>query len=94
MRAMHRPARVLAVLALLAGALACTAPKSKICRDTCTREADCHESGPSEDTTFDEGECIAACAALERDPETRGLVTIHAECVKNAEGCRGVLECK
>lgn len=74
---------------------ACTAPKSKICRETCTREADCYESASSsEDSTFDEGECIAACAALERDPETRGLVTVHAECVGKAESCRDVLECK
>jgi hypothetical protein len=79
---------------VLAALAACTAPKSKICRDTCTREADCHESGPSEDTTFDEGECIAACAALERDPETRPLVTGHAQCVKSAASCRAVLECK
>lgn len=85
---MLRRALVLAALA------ACTAPKSKICRDTCTREADCHESGPSEDTTFDEGECIAACAALERDLETRALVQNHAQCVKSASSCRAVLECK
>jgi hypothetical protein len=85
---MLRRALVFAALA------ACTAPKSKICRDTCTREADCRESGPSEDTTFDEGECIAACAALERDPETRALVQNRAQCVKSAASCRAVLECK
>ena len=73
---------------------ACTAPKSKVCRDTCTREADCHENGPSEDTTFDEGECIAACAALDRDPETQGLVTSHAACVTKAATCPEVLDCK
>lgn len=84
---------LLAVLAVGATS-ACTAPKSKICRETCTREADCHESSSSEDSTFDEGECIAACAALERDQETRGLVTVHSECVGKAESCREVLECK
>lgn len=83
--------RALVLLALAA----CTAPKSKVCRDTCTREAECHESGTAEDKTFDEGECIAACAALERDPETRGLVTVHAECVDRAgRDCEAVLECK
>lgn len=84
----------LAVGLLTSGLAACTAPKSKICRETCTREADCHESSSSEDSTFDEGECIAACAALERDQETRGLVTVHAECVGKAASCREVLECK
>ncbi|MBE7449501.1 MAG: hypothetical protein HS111_11575 [Kofleriaceae bacterium] len=85
-------ARLLVPLALLVAA--CTAPKSKVCRETCTREADCHESSSEEDSTFDEGECIAACAALERDDQTRGLVTRHAECVARAQSCREVLECK
>ncbi len=80
-------------LAIALGA-ACTAPKSKICRETCTREADCHESRSSDDSTFDEGECIAACAALERDAEARVLVTQHADCVGKAENCQAVLECK
>ena len=73
---------------------ACTAPKSKVCRSVCGREAECIESRNTDDSTFDEGECIAACAALERDPETRGFVTSHAECVAKAATCPEVLECK
>ena len=73
---------------------ACTAPKSKVCRSVCGRESECIESRNADDSTFDEGECIAACAAHERDPETRGFVTSHAECVAKAATCPEVLECK
>ena len=82
-----------AVAALCAG-VACKAPKSKICRDTCAREAECVGAKTSEeDTNFDEGECVAACAALEADQETRKLVGNHAECVAHALSCNAVREC-
>lgn len=87
-----RAAGLAAVLALVAAA--CTAPKSKDCRTVCARESECIESRNTDDSTFDEGECIAACAALERDPETKGFVTSHVECVKRAATCPEVLECK
>src|SRR5690242_753401 len=65
---------------------ACTAPKSRLCRDTCAREAECVGAKTTEDdTNFDEGECIAACAALEADAETRKLVSNHADCVSRAQ---------
>ena len=80
---------------ILAALAACTAPKSKVCRDTCAREAGCVGERTSEDdSTFDEGECVAACAALESDPETKKLVTNHAECVARAASCDAVRECK
>jgi len=83
---------VLVALPLLAAA--CTAPKSKVCRDTCAREASCIESASQTESSFDEGECVAACAALERDPEARILVTRHAECVAAAgKSCEQILEC-
>ncbi len=85
--------RRLAVTCLVLAA-ACTAPKSKICRDTCAREAECVGTKISEeDTNFDEGECIAACAALEADAETKKLVSNHADCVARATSCNEVREC-
>lgn len=86
------PGRSLAAAVALA-AVACTAPKSKVCRSVCSRESGCIESRPSDESTFDEGECIAACAALERDPATKGLVTGHAACVAKATTCPEVLTC-
>ena len=83
-----------AAAAIAVGAAACTAPKSKVCRTVCGRESECIESRSSDESSFDEGECIAACAALERDAETRGIVTSHAECVAKAATCPAVLECK
>ena len=86
----------LVLLGLLALVAACTAPKSKVCRDTCAREAECrgNEIRKDEESTFDEGECVAACAALEGDTLTKPLVTEHARCVKEARDCAAVLECK
>ena len=70
--------RLALVSALAALALvACTSPKSKACRAICAREAECNGAKPSEASSFDEGECIAACAALEVDknPFIAGQVT-------------------
>ena len=85
--------RLLAAVVALT-AVACTAPKSKVCRTVCGRESSCIESRSSDESTFDEGECVAACAALERDAETKGLVTSHAACVAKAATCPEVLDCK
>lgn len=74
---------------------ACTAPKSKTCRDVCARESECAGAKTVKgDTNFDEGECVAACAALEADAETKKLVTNHAECVARAASCTAVRECE
>jgi hypothetical protein len=83
-------APALAALALAA----CTAPKSEICRNVCGRESECIESSPTSESSFDEGECIAACAALERDESTKAIVSHHAACVKKALTCPQVLECR
>jgi hypothetical protein len=81
---------------LLAGCLAlvagCTAETSKRCRDVCARQDDCEDKANT-DTNFDEGECVAACAALERDRDTVGLVERHAECVAQSPTCAAVLAC-
>ena len=76
---------VLAALALAA----CTSPKSKTCRAICAREAECNGAKPSEASSFDEGECIAACAALEVDknPFIAGQVTKRAECLRSTTSC-------
>jgi hypothetical protein len=86
--------RHLAALVALAGAAACTAPKSKMCREVCSRESECVASRPDLESSFDEGECVAACAALERDPEMRGLVTGRHACVAEASTCADLMDCK
>ncbi len=88
-----RPALV-SVLAALALA-ACTSPKSKTCRAICAREAECNGAKPSEASSFDEGECIAACAALEFDkkPFIAGQVTKRAECLRLTTSCGDYQSC-
>ncbi|MEZ4398844.1 MAG: hypothetical protein R3B06_02405 [Kofleriaceae bacterium] len=80
-------ALVLALSAL--AAVGCTSPKSKACRAVCARESECNGDKPSEATSFDEAECVAACAALESDknPFISGLVTKRAECLKTTTSC-------
>ena len=79
------------LLALIAG---CTQPRSARCKEVCTREAECTDEKSGE-SAFDESDCVAACAALERDKETRGLVEKHADCIANAKGsCPAIIECK
>lgn len=78
-----------AVVACLAG---CTEPRSKRCSDVCAREAACREETEAEDN-FDEGECVDACAALERDTHTEGHVAAHADCVRTAADCAAVIAC-
>jgi hypothetical protein len=92
---------VRAALALLLVLAACTAETSKRCRRVCARQAECENAAATagSDTAFDEGECVAACAALERDvPTTEGLVTSHVECVDKAgsdmAACAAILECR
>jgi len=83
--------RVLLIVCALAVA-ACTAETTQRCRDVCARQDDC-EDKQNPETNFDEGECVAACAALERDRDTVGLVERHAECVAQASTCAAVLAC-
>ena len=98
-RMVARRAATTAALAL-AGALgalalaACTAPKSEMCRKVCAREAECIGDSVATESSFDEGECIAACAALERDLDTQAVVAGHKACVDKAETCSQVLDCK
>lgn len=74
---------------LLAG---CTEPRSKRCQDVCAREAECRDQVRATDN-FDEGECLDACAALERDVEAESEVARHAECVRSAPTCAAVVAC-
>lgn len=92
MSAPRWPRAVAALCALVA--TACTAPKSEVCRKVCAREAECVETGNADEASFDESECVAACAALEHDPETRQIVVEHAACVAGKRSCSEVLSCK
>lgn len=80
--------RVVAVLAVIWVA-ACTSPKSKTCREVCARESECNGRKPSEESSFDESECVAACAALENDRDKRisGQVSRRAECLRTTTTC-------
>jgi hypothetical protein len=78
---------------LLVMLVACTEPRSQRCQQVCAREAACRESIEAADN-FDEGECLDACAALERDVETEQAVAKHIECVQQAgTDCRKVIDC-
>jgi len=81
--------RVVFLILLLAG---CTEPRSKRCQEVCSREAVCHDKVETPDN-FDEGECLDACAALERDVEAESQVAHHAECVNTASSCEAVIAC-
>ncbi len=76
----------------VAVAAGCTEPRSKRCSSVCAREAACRDEIASEDT-FDEGECVDACAALERDSHTEKQVAAHVECVRAADDCKAVVAC-
>jgi hypothetical protein len=79
------------------GLAACSAPRSQRCRDICAREARCAEEQEegSKGQTFDEGECVAACTALERDKEGTARVDEHAACLQKAGlDCTALLNCK
>lgn len=79
------------------GAGACTEPSSTRCKSVCSREAECHEqAGKTQgETAFDEGDCVAACAALEKDREMVGTVERYADCVSQAgASCEAVLACE
>lgn len=86
-----------AALAVLAG---CAQPRSARCKEVCAREAECQQTGdeaevPDEQTAFDEGDCVAACAALERDDKTRPAVEAHAACLAKAGAdCTKVAACR
>jgi len=84
------------IVSCLAAQAACAEPRSARCKELCAREAECVEAsgGTPGDSAFDEGDCVAACAALERDVEGRGTVERHADCVTQAGGrCDAVLSC-
>ena len=79
--------------ALLAALLAaCTQPRSARCRQVCARESECVTQTNSS-MPFDEKECVAACAALEADPENAAKVQKHYECVMKEQACSAVLKC-
>jgi len=81
--------RVCLVLVLLAG---CTEPRSRRCQAVCAREAECRDTVENIDN-FDEGECLDACAALERDEIAEKEVALHAECVTKATTCEQLVAC-
>ena len=80
------------ILVVSVGGAACTEPRSKRCQQVCAKEAECHDKVEAADN-FDEGECLDACAALERDVEAEPSVAHHAECVKIAQTCEAVIAC-
>jgi hypothetical protein len=89
-------------LGLLLLATACSSEgTSNKCKEVCRREASCvdqvADEGAEDDeeqNKFDQGECIAACDALNRDEVGKKLVEKHQECAENAKDCAALLECK
>jgi hypothetical protein len=92
-----RPVVRAALLSVLLAA--CAQPRSPACKAICAREAECQQTAedekPDEQNAFDEGDCVAACAALERDGKTQPNVVAHWVCVqKAADDCEKVAECR
>ncbi len=74
----------------------CTEPRSARCKAVCSKEAECREHATvrETDTAFEEGACVAACAALERDREGTAVVERQADCVERAGAdCAALLAC-
>jgi len=83
--------RVVVIAVILAG---CTQPRSERCKSVCGREAECADSTKTT-ISFDEKECIAACAALENDAANNAArVVKHTDCVNRQQSCAAVLECQ
>jgi len=79
---------------LFLAAAACTQPRSDTCKRVCTKEYDC-VTKTSATIPFDEKECIAACSALEGDPDNLAKVMKHVECVdRNVQSCETLLGCE
>jgi hypothetical protein len=84
------PMRLALALALLLG---CTQPRSARCRQICARESECITQTNST-LPFDEKECVAACSALEGDPDNLAKVEKHQACIARQQSCAAVLECQ
>ena len=87
------------LLAAACVAGACAQPRSATCKEICAREAECYQATedetPDEQSAYDEGDCVAACAALERDAKTKPNVEAHWACVKNAGAdCAKIAACR
>lgn len=79
--------------ALLLFLAACTQPRSKLCKEICSRESEC-VTATSSSVPFDEKECVAACSVLESDQDNLAKVQKHAECVRSHTQCKDVLDCQ
>ena len=88
-----KPFAVAALATSLAATGACTQPRSERCKQVCTRESEC-VSATNAQISFDEKECIAACAVLEADQDNVAKVEHHAACVAQQTSCAAVLECQ
>lgn len=92
---MHHGRRAALVSLVLALTAACTSPKSPTCRAVCARESECNGGKPTEESSFDEGECVAACAALENDRNQfiSGQVVKRAACLRTTTSCAEYQSC-
>ena len=82
--------RFLVALVVIAS---CVQQRSARCKQVCAREYEC-VTATSSAITFDEKECIAACAVLEADQQNLAKVQKHADCVAKHTACSDVLECR
>lgn len=94
-RARMSLARLAAALCAAVTIAACTSPKSKTCRAVCARESECNGAKTPEESSFDESECVAACAALEHDRNQfiSGQVTKRATCLRTTTSCGDYQAC-
>ena len=85
----------LVIFAALLSLLGCTQPKSARCRNVCARESECVELAKREtENSFDEKQCVAACAVIEAEPKSTHNVAAHEQCIAKAADCNAVLKCR
>lgn len=89
-------AAALFLILLLAGCA--TDRASADCKNVCRREATCVDEAAEEtraaDHKFDQSECVAACSALQRDPDGKQLVADHVACAEKANDCAALMACQ
>jgi len=91
-----RAAAAIVVIFVAGGAaVGCTSPKSKTCRAVCARESECNVTKDSGESSFDESECVAACAALESDRNQfiSGQVAKRFQCLRTTTSCGDYQRC-
>lgn len=79
---------------VVAGLAGCSDERSERCADVCKKGDRCAEQADDQSYKFDERECTAACAFLEKDEKGIEIVERYIACVKAAgNDCAKIRAC-